>query len=152
MSKELIEQLLKLDAEGYQPTTGAIGKRAADRITELERELDTTMRLLDYASDKGVELGQQRDALQVDNERLRCALWDQLNDCINFDGGKLTDVIMETSTKVLNSTPAQSLTRFRNQTLDACLARIGKVIVTTHSVRTHKRALDAIRAMKEPEQ
>jgi hypothetical protein len=34
-------------------------------------------------------------------ERLRAALWDQLNDCINFDGGKLTDSIMARSSAVL---------------------------------------------------
>ena len=34
-------------------------------------------------------------------KELEAALNDQLNDCINFDGGKLTDNIMEKSTVTL---------------------------------------------------
>ena len=39
--------------------------------------------------------------LRDEIERLRAALWDQLNDCINFDGGKLTDSIMARSSAAL---------------------------------------------------
>lgn len=53
----------------------------------------------------------QELAAQV--EALRAALSSQLNDCINFDGGKLTDVIMEHSSKVLMSTPQNHLRQVR---------------------------------------
>lgn len=42
--------------------------------------------------------------LKADNELLRKALFDQLNDCINFDGGKLTTCIMQASTAALAAT------------------------------------------------
>jgi len=35
---------------------------------------------------------------------LRDALWNQLNDCINFNGGRLTTCIMEASTEALAAT------------------------------------------------
>ena len=60
-------------------------------------------------SNQVVDLQNERDALMTQNAELVKALRDQLNDCINFDGGKLTDVIMEHSSKILKSTPAQCL-------------------------------------------
>lgn len=36
-------------------------------------------------------------------DELEKALGDLLNDCINFDGGKLTDCIMERASKVLET-------------------------------------------------
>jgi len=53
------------------------------------------------------------EELQAQVEVLRQALWDQLNDCINFDGGKLTDCIMENSTTVLQATPAACLAQVK---------------------------------------
>ena len=42
------------------------------------------------------------EASQAREKVLRDALNNQLNDCINFDGGKLTIQVMEASTSVLN--------------------------------------------------
>ena len=39
--------------------------------------------------------------LALENVALKKQLNDQLNDCINFDGGKLTDCIMEESSRIL---------------------------------------------------
>jgi hypothetical protein len=44
------------------------------------------------------------EPLEAENKLLRNALFDQLNDCINFDGGKLTTCIMQASTAVLAAT------------------------------------------------
>ena len=50
------------------------------------------------------ELEAKVAALEADNKLLRNALFDQLNDCINFDGGKLTTCIMQASTAALAAT------------------------------------------------
>ena len=39
---------------------------------------------------------------------LECVLNDQLNDCINFDGGKLTDHIMQKSSRTLKGVNMQN--------------------------------------------
>ena len=39
--------------------------------------------------------------LEAENARLRRALSDLLNDCINFDGGKLSDCKMKQAAEVL---------------------------------------------------
>lgn len=63
-----------------------------------EQELECVIR------DLTEECRGYREDIQIKSaviEKLREALYDQLNDCINFDGGKLTDCIMEASTKTL---------------------------------------------------
>jgi hypothetical protein len=73
------------------------------RITQLMADVVTQL-MADVLT-----LQSDRHALMAQNAELVKALRDQLNDCINFDGGKLTDVIMEHSSKILKSTPAQCL-------------------------------------------
>jgi hypothetical protein len=58
------------------------------------------------------------EELQSQVEVLRQALRDQLNDCINFDGGKLTDCIMENSTTVLQATPATCLAQIKAEAVN----------------------------------
>lgn len=55
------------------------------------------------------------EELQAQVEALRKALNDQLNDCINFDGGKLTDAIMNHSSDLLAATPQQHLAEVKVQ-------------------------------------
>ena len=54
--------------------------------------------------DECIALRQQLAASQVREVMLREALWNQRNDCINFNGGELTACIMESSTKALAAT------------------------------------------------
>ena len=56
---------------------------------------------LDLAANKLEEAEAKITALEAENKALREALNDLLNDCINFDGGKLTDCIMTQATKAL---------------------------------------------------
>jgi uncharacterized coiled-coil protein SlyX len=92
----------------------------AKRIADLERQLSSTKDLLESsvlseatAKQYAEEVDKQNQALAAQVEALRKALNSQLNDCINFDGGKLTDVIMENSSKVLLTAPQHHLRQVR---------------------------------------
>ena len=69
-----------------------------------------------WALESMTQLTAERDSALAQNaelvaqvEVLSKSLKNQLNDCINFDGGKLTDSIMEHSCIILKSTPTQHL-------------------------------------------
>ena len=59
--------------------------------------------ITDKAADKIEQLEQQLAAEQARILELREALFNQLNDCINFNGGQLTTCIMEASTVALTT-------------------------------------------------
>lgn len=88
----------------------------AQRIVELTNERDAALAQLASKTDIANQLKdglaesfEKRMALKAQVKQLREALNNQLNDCINFDGGKLTDSIMESSTEALKSTPSRCL-------------------------------------------
>ncbi len=83
--KELCEWLRNNSSGIYRPAA-----EAADEIERLQKAWDSSFK---QALDKGQQAARLRDALN-----------DLLNDCINFDGGKLTDCIMEQASKVLKET------------------------------------------------
>ena len=99
------------------------------------------------------ELERERDALQADNARLREAMkeirddFDCDNDAHRY-GATCRCCLAE---KTLAATPEQSLAEYRNKLIEECYNALQKVMVTDHSLRTYKRCLDAIHAMKEPE-
>lgn len=67
---------------------------ANERIREIEAALEF----------ERAQHVKSKDAYHTEREisvKLEKALNDQLNDCINFDGGKLTDFIMEASTSAI---------------------------------------------------
>lgn len=66
-------------------------------VNNLEKQIAAKNQLI-------AELRQQLAAAQGQVTMLRDALWNQLNDCINFNGGRLTTCIMEASTEALAST------------------------------------------------
>lgn len=61
------------------------------------------------------KLEQDRNELAAQVERLHDALSLQLNDCINFDGAKLSDCILEHSAKVLTEQPPTALAALKAQ-------------------------------------
>jgi len=73
----------------------------------------------------------------------------EMNDSLLVDNTHLRDTVANLRKQV--ATTEQSLARLRNQVRDECYNALQKVMVTDHSLRTYKRCLDAIRAMKEPE-
>jgi hypothetical protein len=64
------------------------------------------------------ELEQQNTELKANNEALRESFNNLLNDCINFDGGKLTDSILKQSSDLLKQTPAESLAAHDKQVIE----------------------------------
>lgn len=82
--KELCEWLRNNSSGVYRPAA-----QAADEIERLQRAYDC-------AHKQAMENGA---AAQL----FKAQLNEQLNDCINFDGGKLTDSIMEVSSKLLKA-------------------------------------------------
>jgi len=90
------------------------------------------------------------DALAAQVEALRKALNDQLNDCINFDGGKLTDAIMKHSSDLLAATPQQHLAEIRAQAVEYAADQLANLITAPpglHSSAVVKlnRIADSIR-------
>ena len=86
------------------------------KLLEVKRRCDTAQQIETLAGEKYKAIQRQldllireRDELRAQVKRLWQALKYQLDDCINFDGHKLTDIIMEESSQVLKETPAQSL-------------------------------------------
>lgn len=67
-------------------------------------------------------------ALIVQNNELEKALRDLLNDCINFDGGKLSDCMMKQATKALAKTPEQSLSAHNKRIRDEAIESQAKNI------------------------
>ena len=54
-------------------------------------------------SKRAYEASEEReDRMREHAEELYYSLWFLLNDCINFDGGKLTDSIMARASRVLD--------------------------------------------------
>ena len=51
--------------------------------------------------DRIKQLEQRNKELELENKALKTQLNDLLNDCINFDGGKLTDSILKVSSDLL---------------------------------------------------
>lgn len=65
------------------------------------------------------DLAEYTNELAARCDQLREALNDLLNDCINFDGGKLTDCIMAEASKALSRTPAASLAHIRAEVIES---------------------------------
>ena len=51
--------------------------------------------------------------MQAERDALAAQLQEQLNDCINFNGGKLTDGVMERSSQLLKGEAGDALTRLK---------------------------------------
>lgn len=99
MSKELIEQ-----ARAWQTPSAPIIKALADRIEELEREVERKMSAADF-------ILKERDALQADNARLREALEHSVlyvPDLATVPG----------IAAALAATPEQSLAAYRNKVIE----------------------------------
>lgn len=167
MSKELIERLRELSAKRKPYATGAHGQmigmesyrivangfalecidEAADRIEELEREVERKMSAADF-------ILRERDALQADNARLREALERSVlyvPDLATVPG----------IAAALAATPEQSLARIRNQVREECALVIEECALEADrqsedepyghaKFRCANIALE-LRAMKEPE-
>lgn len=150
MSKELIERL-RADAE----STDDIGlcADAADRIEELERELQEAKIVNDHNlhvyQEAAKVMRDQRDALQADNARLRESLYDTLyfleRHSNRWDGvnGKHPNDVAEAAREALATTPEQSLARIRNQVREEAAAKVAD------AWDYDKRIASAIRASKE---
>lgn len=78
---------------------------------EEEREVINTMMVAEgyKLREENNQLKGERDALKVRVMDLRECLNLLLNDCINFDGGELTEIYQISATRCLNRTPQQSL-------------------------------------------
>jgi hypothetical protein len=86
-------KVLDLDRDAYEELRSII-----DGGSESMTHSDAVEWCRDHvAQDEQQALTALRERVKV----LESALKDQLNDCINFDGGKLTDGIMEKSTAIL---------------------------------------------------
>lgn len=145
MSKELIERAqniarqLTYNDDTLQAQAKHTLLECAVRIEQLERELATTLSLLNYASDKALGTRRECDALLADNERLRKAIgtWERAEspELQEAEAGLIT---------AMNTTPAQSLARIRNQVREECASAFGDTV-------TGREAAKVVRATKEPE-
>lgn len=66
------------------------------------------------------------EELKAQVERLREALNDLLNDCINFDEGPLTQSIQAHCVGVLKETPIQSLNEIKAQAIEKAIDSISE--------------------------
>lgn len=116
MSKELIEQ-----ARAWQTPSAPIIKALADRIEELEREIERKMSAAAFVL-------KERDALLADNARLRDALGDTLyfleRHSNRWDGinGKHPNEVACAARSSLSSTHEQSLAEYRNKVIEQMIA------------------------------
>ena len=110
MSKKLIERLRELSKRRCIGTYD----EAADRIEELEREVERKMSAADF-------ILKERDALQADNARLREAMEEIRDDfdCDNDAHRYGTTCRCCLAEKTLASTPEQSLAEYRNEAIKA---------------------------------
>lgn len=76
------------------------GKRAQEAIAEAE-SADWLEQQKRYFYRMCIGPSAPKSHAEVHSSELRDALWDLLNDCINFDGGKLTPVFMKRASDVL---------------------------------------------------
>lgn len=113
MSRELIERLRGL------ATMSAYSdyKEAADRIEELEREVERKMSAADF-------ILKERDALQADNARLREAMKEIRDDfdCDNDAHRYGVTCRCCLAEKTLAATPEQSIAEYRNKLIEQMIA------------------------------
>ena len=139
MSKELIERLRELSKRRCIGTYD----EAADRIEELEREVERKMSAADF-------ILKERDALQADNARLRGAM-EEIRDDFDCDndahryGATCRCCLAE---KTLTSTHEQSLAAYRNKVIEECAKRAEAY---AYMSQNFNELAEELRAMKEPE-